>query len=104
MNICPFLNTECIQHKCMQFVHFTMKDPQTGRDRDEWTCSFSIMPMMMLENANQIRQVSASVDSMRNEVVVRQDIMNSAAVLGRPSKKFIPIRDVSEEQNLIEDK
>jgi len=96
--ICPYLNEPCIGHRCMLFTHFTMKDPQTGRDRDEWTCAHALNPVMMLELANQIRQVAASVDSMRNEVVKRQDVLNTAAILNMNTRKTIPIKDVTHEQ------
>lgn len=99
MNHCPYLDKECIRHDCMHFVHFTCKDPQTGRDRDEWTCTHALIPILLMENANQIRQVAASVDSMRNEVVQRQDILNTAAVLGRQSKA---IGDIYQQHNVIE--
>lgn len=71
--ICPFIKKECMEHKCMLYTHITMKDPQSGMDKDEWTCSLVLIPIMMLENARQTRGVQSATESMRNEIVKRMD-------------------------------
>ncbi|WP_124861876.1 hypothetical protein [Burkholderia anthina] len=97
--ICPFIKKECMEHKCMLYTHITMVvDPQSGASRDEWACSLALIPIVILENSRQTRNVSASVDSMRNEVVERQDLLNRAVIAARNASQ---IKDV--EQDRISD-
>ena len=76
--ICPFLKKECIEHQCMLYTHVQMTDPQTGLAKDEWTCTLSLIPLMIIENARRTGGVQSAVESMRNEVVKRQDVLNAA--------------------------
>jgi hypothetical protein len=78
--ICPFLKKACIEHQCMMYTHVTMTDPQTGLSKDEYTCCIPLSVMMHIESARQTKGVQASVESMRNEVVKRQDELNSAVL------------------------
>lgn len=76
--ICPFLKKACIEHQCMLYTHVQMQDPQSGLSKDQWTCALALIPILVIEGARQTRNVQASVDSMRNEVVKRQDVLNAA--------------------------
>jgi hypothetical protein len=77
--LCPFLKKACVEHDCMLWTHVTMQaDPQTGASKDQFGCAVAWMPIIFLEGARQTRNVQASVDSMRNEVVQRQDTLNAA--------------------------
>jgi hypothetical protein len=71
-----------MEHECMLYTHVTMTNPQTGLAKDEWACSLALIPIMVIEGANRTRGVQAAVESMRNEVVSRQDELNSAVRLG----------------------
>ena len=44
-------------------------NPQTGAEIDEWDCSIKWLPMLLIENANQVRQGAAATESFRNEMV-----------------------------------
>jgi hypothetical protein len=95
--LCPLLKKECIEHKCAWFTHVTGIHPQTGKDLDLWDCSVRWLPVMITEQARQTRGVCASVDSMRNEVVKRQDELNTAVLEKRneaPRIVDIPDRDL----------
>lgn len=76
--ICPLLKKECIEHQCAWYMHIIGTDPQTGAQKDEWSCAVQLLPYMMVEVASKTRGVQASVESMRNEVVQRQDALNGA--------------------------
>lgn len=78
MSLCPLLKKECVTHQCAWYTHIIGKDPQTSRDMDHWDCAIRWMPVLITETARQTHHVAASVDSMRNEVVQRQDVLNSA--------------------------
>lgn len=77
----------------MFWVHMLGKNPQTGQDVDQWDCSFRWMPMLMVENARRTLGAQAAVESMRNEVVERQDILNRAVALTRAQQ----VREVEAE-------
>lgn len=76
--LCPFLKKPCIEHECMMYTHVQMTDPQSGLTKDEWTCSLVLIPIMIIENARKTGGVQSAVESMRNEVVKRQDVLNAA--------------------------
>jgi hypothetical protein len=81
--LCPFLKKPCIEHDCMMYVHIAMTDPQTGRDKDEWTCCIPLTAILQVEGARQTRGVQAAVENLRNEVVKRQDVLNEVALRPR---------------------
>lgn len=68
---CPFfkqpMNKVC--HKCALFIKIQGKNPNTGQDIDAWDCSFSWLPLLMIENTQQGRAVGAAMESWRNEFV-----------------------------------
>ena len=69
-NLCPLNGFEpCRQLDCAWFMKIQGKNPQTGADIDEWGCSMSWLPVLMIENSQQQRQTGAAVESFRNEMV-----------------------------------
>jgi len=98
--LCPLLKKKCIEHQCAWFCHVTGTNPQTNAPMDIWDCAVKWTPVMMIENAKHIRGVQAATESMRNEVVERQDRLNNvfsaaaqAAALTAPLKKPILSND-----------
>jgi len=78
-NICPFLKKTCIEHDCALYMHVQMQtNPQSGKTVDEFGCALAWTPIMMIEASRQTRGVQAAVESTRNEIVKRQDILNGA--------------------------
>lgn len=72
--VCPlhkkYMSKVC--HTCPLWVLIRGKDPQSEQEVDQWNCSLSWLPMLLIENAQQSRQTGAAVESFRNEVVKRQ--------------------------------
>ena len=69
-NQCPLNNFEpCKQLDCAWFLKIQGKNPQTGLDVDEWGCSMSWLPILMIENSQMQRQTGSAVESFRNEMV-----------------------------------
>jgi hypothetical protein len=67
---CPLNNFEpCKQLECAWFLKIRGKNPNTGEDIDEWGCSMSWLPILLIENAQMSRQTGAAVESFRNEMV-----------------------------------
>lgn len=72
---CPLNNFEpCKQLDCAWFIKITGKDPQSGADVDEWGCTMTWMPILMVENSQQQRQTGAAVESFRNEMVKSNEV------------------------------
>lgn len=68
--LCPFAGfAECRQLDCALFTQLRGTHPQTGADIDEWGCSLAWLPVLLIENAQQVRQGAAATESLRNEMV-----------------------------------
>lgn len=59
--------------QCHWYTKLMGTNPQTGADMEQWGCAMRFLPMLSVENSMTNRQVGASVQSLRNEVVKRQD-------------------------------
>ena len=63
---CREIVAEC---ECPKFVSLRGKNPQGGADIESWGCVDSFLPLLLIEIAQQTRQVGAATESFRNEVV-----------------------------------
>ena len=69
-NQCPLNGFEpCKQLDCAWFLKIRGTNPNTGEDMDEWGCSMSWLPILLIENAQMSRHTGAAVESFRNEMV-----------------------------------
>lgn len=59
----------CRQLDCAWFMKITGKNPNTGKDTEEWGCAMAWLPVLLVENAQQSRSTGAAVESFRNEMV-----------------------------------
>lgn len=59
----------CRQLECAWFLQIQGKHPNTGEDVNDWGCSMSWLPILMIENSQQQRSTGAAVESFRNEMV-----------------------------------
>jgi len=66
---CPLLKKDCVGLQCAWFTQVRGTNPQSGNEVDEWGCAIAWMPVLILENAHQTRQVGAATESFRNEMV-----------------------------------
>ena len=66
---CPLLKDECRKLDCGWFIQLRGKHPQTGADVDEWGCAVAWLPVLLIENAKEVRQGAAATESFRNEMV-----------------------------------
>jgi hypothetical protein len=93
-NQCPLNNFEpCKQLDCAWFLKIAGKDPQSGKEIDEWGCSMAWLPILMIENSQMQRQTGAAVESFRNEMVknneVGQQVLLATAGITQQSKSMI---------------
>lgn len=84
---CPLLKKECVQMQCAWFIQVRGIDSNTGKEVDEWGCSVSWLPHLLIENANQTRQAGAATESFRNEFVKSaQNTINTMIAISNQSQ------------------
>lgn len=91
---CPLDNfNPCRQLECAWFMKIVGKNPQDGKDVEDWGCSMAWLPMLMIENSQMQRQTGAAVESFRNEMVknneVGQRVLLAAAGVPQQAQKMI---------------
>lgn len=59
----------CRQLDCAWFMKIVGKNPNTGKDIEDWGCAIVWMPVLLIENSQMQRQTGAAVESFRNEMV-----------------------------------
>lgn len=59
---------------CAWFVKVEGYDINTGKRIDEWNCTVSLLPMLLIENSGMQRQTGAAVESFRNEMVKSTEV------------------------------
>jgi hypothetical protein len=57
----------CPWHQKIHGVH-----PSTGVTVDNYACAIALLPMLLINNANEVRQGAAASESFRNEIVKNQ--------------------------------
>jgi len=57
-----------MEHQCVLWSHFRGTNPNTGEPVDEFDCDLHWQSVLSIENAQQTRQLAASVDSLRNTI------------------------------------
>lgn len=69
--ICPLHREDMskVCHKCPWWTMVRGKNPQSEEMIDDWRCAISILPMLLVENAQMQRQTGAAMESFRNGVV-----------------------------------
>ena len=58
-----------MEHGCTMYAKVSGANPQTGEIIDVFDCTFTIIPILLVENAQQSRQTGSAVESFRNEMV-----------------------------------
>jgi hypothetical protein len=87
-NQCPLNSFQpCKQLDCAWFLQIRGNNPNTGAEMDEWGCSMSWLPILLIENAQMNRQTGAAVESFRNEMVKANE--NSHQILLSAAQKTI---------------
>ena len=69
---CPLVQGPCKQFDCLWFVQLRGTHPQTGEPIDEHDCAMRWLPVLLIENAKEVRQGAAATESFRNAVVRAQ--------------------------------
>jgi len=76
---CP-LGHECQKavdgrvEQCNWFIKMKGSNPQDGSEIDEYRCAVAWMPLLSVAHTQTAAQTNASVQSLRNETVARQEL------------------------------
>lgn len=87
---CPLLKKPCIEHRCTWYVHLFGSDPQTGEQLNKFGCSIAFLPILLIENAKEVRQTAGAVESARNEQVNNAALLASTLLRAQASKDVTP--------------
>ena len=89
-NGCPLNNFEpCKQLDCAWFTKLAGKNPQGGKEVEEWGCAVTMLPLLMVAQTNAARHTAGAVESFRNIVSTQQDELLSLAQAGEVETKLI---------------
>lgn len=66
---CPLVKGLCQTFDCLWFIQLRGTHPQTGEAIDEHDCAMRWLPILLIENAKEVRQGAAAVESFRNAAV-----------------------------------
>jgi hypothetical protein len=98
---CPLLKKDCIEHKCAWYTHIRGVNPNTGQEVDEWSCTISWIPMLLIENSQQQRSTGAAVESFRNEMVKANE--SNLNILEAAANMFYGATEAVEEIRFFEE-
>ena len=76
-DFCPLINGQCKQFECKFWTQIKGK---TGEQIDEWDCTITMLPFLLLENSQQSRHVGAAVESFRNVSVEQTQNLTKAMI------------------------
>jgi len=62
-----------VMHRCRWYVSMSGEDPQSGEKFTKSECAMSWVPVLLIENTRESSRLNASISSLRNETVLRQD-------------------------------
>lgn len=93
--VCPYhqRDTADVCHCCPKWVQIRGADPQTGEELDRWSCADALLPLLLIEGAQQTRQLSGATESFRNEMTQAHQVaqaMFTAAVTAPPVVQMGP--------------
>ena len=69
--ICPLWKKDMskVCHTCPWWTLIRGKNPQSEEMIDDWRCAIALLPVLLIENAQQSRGTTAAVETFRNGVV-----------------------------------
>jgi len=92
-SICPLhqKDTATVCHLCPWWTRVLGKNPQSEEMIDDWRCAVALLPMLLIENAQQGRQTGAAVETLRNELVagVVEAVGHAARNVGNTSTRLL---------------
>jgi len=100
---CPLIKKDCIGLKCNWFIKVRGTHPQTGQEIDEWDCTLKWLPMLLIDNTQQVRQGAAATESFRNEMVKSAEATIHTMVAIANHQTETPMRLVDNRKEIEDD-
>lgn len=91
---CPLIKEDCKQLGCSWFTRVCGKDPQNGREIDEWGCAVAWLPTLLIATANEARQGAAATESFRNAVLGAQRQQSARPAGPAPQESMAQVVEV----------
>lgn len=93
---CPLLKAPCLEHGCHWYTHLLGTNPQTDKPIDEYGCAIVWLPVLLIENAKEVRQTAAAVESARNQQAldVGRLVQEFSSAARRAQMTLIPDRAI----------
>lgn len=76
MKLCPILNSDCVESKCMWWTDMVMKNVTTQEVDVKGNCAMSWIPEMLKESNRNTISVAAAVESRGNETIKAHELTN----------------------------
>lgn len=89
---CPLIQKKCIEDRCKFWVHIRGKHPQSTAELDFPDCSIKWLPVLLIENAQQVRQAGAAIESARNEQAKGAAVLASALLASPQGGRVIEFK------------
>jgi hypothetical protein len=91
---CPLNNFEpCKQLECAWFLKIAGTHPNTGEPVEDWGCSMSWLPVLLIDNSRKQHSTTSAIESFRNEMVknneVGQRVLLAAAGVPQQAQNMI---------------
>ena len=77
-SFCPLIKKDCAESKCKFWTHLYGKNPQSDSLIDKFGCAIEFLPILLVENAQVIRQAAASTNKVANQVNASNMILEKA--------------------------
>jgi hypothetical protein len=58
--MCPMFKGPCKEHQCRWYIQLIGQDPQSGEQLNKWGCAVEFLPVLLIENAKEVRQTAAA--------------------------------------------
>ncbi len=87
--VCP-LGCECERvvddhiERCLWYTEVKGRNPQTDEVYDRNECAMTLTPMLLIANTKEASMLNASMVSLRNETIKRQDMALKMALRDDP--------------------
>ena len=80
--VCPLhrQDVSLVCHKCPWWTRIIGKHPQSEEMVDNWHCAISVLPMLLVENAQVSSGTTAAMETIRNDMVASATELVSAAI------------------------
>lgn len=85
--ICPLhkRDTSKVCHRCPWWTRIMGKNPQSEEIIDNWHCAIALLPILLVENAQQTRQAGAAIETFRNGMV--EGVMEAIGTAARNAQR-----------------